>query len=85
MRGPARSGPPQPASPEDALKLFTMGSSAAVIRQISTICAAGIELYTGVVHGDAAAVRDTMRRFAAEVMPAFAKSEPAPGTDPGAS
>jgi 5,10-methylenetetrahydromethanopterin reductase len=85
LRGPGRSGPPQAASPEDALKLFTMGSSAAVIRQISTICAAGIELYTGVVHGDAAAVRDTMRRFAAEVMPAFAKSEPAPGTDPGAS
>jgi 5,10-methylenetetrahydromethanopterin reductase len=82
--GPGRSGPPH-ASPEDALKLFTMGSCAAVIRQLSTIGSAGIQLYAGVVHGDAAAIRDTMRRFAAEVMPAFAQSESAPGTGPGAS
>jgi hypothetical protein len=53
-----------------------------VIRQLSTISAAGVELYTGVVHGDAAAIRVTMRRFAAEVMPAVAARPPA---DPGAS
>jgi 5,10-methylenetetrahydromethanopterin reductase len=66
------------ASPQDAAKLFSIGPSAAVIRQISTMRDAGVDLYAGVAHGDAAAIRDTMRRFAAEVMPAFA-SEPGPG------
>jgi 5,10-methylenetetrahydromethanopterin reductase len=70
------------AGPAEAVKLFTIGSSEAVIRQLSTISAAGVELYTGVVHGDAAAIRATMRRFAAEVMPAVAGR---PSADPGAS
>jgi 5,10-methylenetetrahydromethanopterin reductase len=83
--GTGQSGPRQGASPEDALKLFTMGSSKDVIRQLSTIRAAGLDLYTGVVHGDAAAIRNTMRRFAAEVMPAFAPSESASATDVDAS
>jgi alkanesulfonate monooxygenase SsuD/methylene tetrahydromethanopterin reductase-like flavin-dependent oxidoreductase (luciferase family) len=59
------------ALPEEAAKIFSIGSAVVVAQQVDTILATGVDTYIGVVLGDADTIRTTMRRFAHDVMPAL--------------